>query len=379
MNDRPIPKAPKRLRQRRRADGSWRIWWEPEGAIQALGFSTVELSADKPTWSAREAEKLNDDVDHARAGNGRQRATTGGRSIDALIHEFCRHSWFKDLRASTQRGMNTNLILIKEKWGTSMVSEFSKPVMFKWYETLTKQRGQSFANSIMRTMSRLFSFAETVIGWRPENSNPCFKIGLKAPPPRSRFATWEEFDQLLASADALDTPHMAVAIAMATLNGHRQYDLYQLQPEQFQMIENRLSFQFKRSKRGNFGAQPLHHIVADRIIPLLTDAIKARRDVVLFDLPTNQAFHPRIFNVRYCAIRDHAAKRQPSLADPKLEFRDLRRTFGVWTRAAGTSKADAADVLGNSAATNPQLGETYMPPSYHTSMRAIDAIKPPRS
>ena len=54
-----------------------------------------------------------------------------------------------------------------------------------------------------------------------------------------------------------------------------------------------------------------------------------------------------------------------------------RRTFGVWARAGGGSREDVGDVLGNSAAMDPQLGETYMPPSFHTAARAVASIQRP--
>ena len=60
-----------------------------------------------------------------------------------------------------------------------------------------------------------------------------------------------------------------------------------------------------------------------------------------------------------------------------LQFRDLRRTFGVWARAGGAIKEDVADVLGNTADTDPELGEVYMPPQFTTASRAVMAVKRP--
>lgn len=64
-------------------------------------------------------------------------------------------------------------------------------------------------------------------------------------------------------------------------------------------------------------------------------------------------------------------------AAASLQFRDLRRTFGVLSRAGGASADDTGDVLGNSAATNPRLRQTYMPPSLTTASRAVAAIGRP--
>ena len=76
---RPIAAPPPRVRQRQRADGTWRLWWEPEQAIRSQGFATVELDADRLTWSQREAQRLNRLVEDARAGRKPRKA--GGRTV----------------------------------------------------------------------------------------------------------------------------------------------------------------------------------------------------------------------------------------------------------------------------------------------------------
>ena len=63
-----------------------------------------------------------------------------------------------------------------------------------------------------------------------------------------------------------------------------------------------------------------------------------------------------LFVDRFAEVRAEAAKKMPQLAD--LQFRDLCRTFGVLARAGGAERSDVGDVLGNSAAVDPRLGET---------------------
>ena len=59
------------------------------------------------------------------------------------------------------------------------------------------------------------------------------------------------------------------------------------------------------------------------------------------------------------------------------DAQDLRRTFGVLARSGGASRDDVGDVLGNSAGSDPQLGEIYMPPSFDTASRAVMSIRRP--
>ena len=79
-----IDNPPAGLRERRRSDGTVRIWWEPSAAARALGFSVVELDEKRLTWSRREVEKLNTELARAQR-NGRRLFVAGvGQIVWAL-------------------------------------------------------------------------------------------------------------------------------------------------------------------------------------------------------------------------------------------------------------------------------------------------------
>lgn len=397
MTTRPIPDKHKRLRQRQRANGTWRIWWEPETDVRAMGFAPVELDPDKPTWSTRKLKELNADVEMVRAGGSlTQRAPAGGRTMAALITAYRNSNRFKDLKASTRNGYRTNLNVIETKWGQTMVADFSKPIIFEWHEALRNKSGAPYATLIIGMMSILFSFAE-LKGWRAENSNPCFRLGKKSITRRRRFATWPELDQLLASADTLGMHAMACGIALSVFSSQRQTDVINARldvedehgnvHQAFRDVayldvlgaeRTALAWEFIRSKRGNYGITPLHPELENRVKSLIGDRTEG---FLLIDEETNAPYSGDLFRKRWATIRGHAAKSLPSLTRPGnvLQFRDLRRTFGVMARAGGASKSDVGDLLGNSAGTDPQLGEIYMPPSFHTAVRAVEAIKRPEN
>lgn len=142
----------------------------------------------------------------------------------------------------------------------------------------------------------------------------------------------------------------------------------------------RIQWTFTRSKRRNAGAMWLHDDVAARVQALIEDAPDDRR--LLRDEMTGKDYTEDLFIRRWVAVREAAIQ-----ADKfgllrglgNLQFRDMRRTFGVLSRAGGSTKDDTGDVLGNSAAVNPQLAEVYMPSQLDTASRAVDAIKRPRA
>ncbi len=374
----PIPEKIPRLRQRRRGDG-WRVWWEPTEEVKALGFDVVELDAARATWSAREARRLNAEVDRRRKGGPAPKLPSRGRTIDNLIEEYRKSSGWKNRRPKTQSSYNGLLRLISRKWGQRLVVDFTKPVMFVWYETLVEASGKHQALALIRMMSILFSYSE-LIGWRPENTNPCAKLKAKVPDGRKRTASWAEYDALLAAAAAAGLPSMALAVQLAALSGATETMLVTAAIGEFQKVTvaeaDVWAWARVRTKRDTYAVLEVHPYA----VPALEAAIAGRNDpeaALLIEERTGRAYSADLFRKRWAEIRETAAKSCPSLERTPLQFRDLRRTFGHWARAGGASTEDTGDVLGNSAAVDPRLREVYMATQFATARRAVLAIERP--
>lgn len=387
-----------RLRQRKRKNGTWRIWWEPKSRDRDLGFSSVDLDPDRPTWSVREAQKLNDEVDLRRAGpkilvqEAKDRAATEGRAIErparartitALILRYETSSKFLTKAPATKTDYLEKMSVIKKKWGNTPVPNFTKAVMHEWYETLRENAGVTRARGLIRMMSVLLSYAE-LLDWRPPNSNPCFRLGMTQPKGRSRTATWAELDALTAAADKLGHPEVALAILLSALQGQRQTTVIEARKDEFQKIVTAgdggedlnvtWAWSFVRSKRQNVGVTPIHPETQPRLEAALR-ASPVEFDRLLIDGKTGRPPTAHFFRKRWELVRAVAATELPSCAN--LQFRDLRRTFANLARDGGATIDDTADVLGNSAATNAELREVYMAPQFTTAMRAVHAIKRP--
>jgi len=376
------PKSPAGLRTRQRSDGSLRCWWEPSAVARALGFTPVELDGNRFAWSAHEAARINREVAAARAGEDVNTARKHGRTIEDLIAHYKRSRPFLKLRPGSLPGYLSNLRIIGEKWGAKLVTDFTKPVIYAWYETLGEARGQASAVAVIRMFSVLFAHAER-IGWRAENSNPCTNLGMEIPKPRRTVASWAQLDLLVATADRMGLSATGTAILMAALQGQRQTDIITALSGDFTHMagpgaepgESRVwVWTLTRSKRGTEGMMVIHPELAPRLVA----ARMARPDPdarLLVDELGGLPFTANAIKDRWARVRAMAAKQDPALA--QLQFRDLRRTFGALARAAGASREDVGDVLGNSAATDARLNETYMPPSFTTASRAVLAIRRP--
>lgn len=374
------------LRQRRRADGSWRVWWEPNASARELGFSPVELDENRATWSVRQAKQMNEDVARKRSGDTQAPTGPGGRTVSALIHLYKRDAEFTDKKPKTQASYLRNLSIIDKKWGSFPVISFTKPIMREWYITNRTARGETMAVRLIGMMSILFSFAE-LKGWRPEDSNPCFRLKMKIPKGRSRVASWDELDAILDAATETGLPSVGTAALMSALQGQRETDVLAATCGLFKQITTAAgdgqqtvwTWKVDRSKREDtLGLMRIHPIALDRILAH-HDADNPDR-ALLIEERTGRAYDEDLFQRRWKEVRAAAAMHQPSLTGVnQLQFRDLRRTFAVWSKAGGASDDDVGDVLGNTAAIDPQLQEVYMPPSFETASRAVMSIERPQS
>lgn len=390
----PVGDPPPRLRQRQRADGTWRVWWEPETAVRKLGFTTVELDANAPVKAAREARKLNEAVDQARLTGSAPRSKRGPVCIEDVVEDFRRSVQWDQLAAKTRVSYDKGFRLIINKWGADPVQDFTKPMARTWYESLYRESGQWQAAALIRLLSILMAHAERR-GWRPENSNPCYRLGVTIPKGRSRVADWTEFDALQAAALRVGLPSIGVLAALSMLAGQRETDCYMAIREGFDQRSVLWPgakdaapvwvWDLTRSKTGASGTILLH----DELTPMVA-AIMARpaptdaRLVIEERLgrPYDEdLFQSRWGEVRAAAIAGGAQPDGtvwaacPTLAD--LQFRDLRRSFSVHARRNGASIGDTGDAIGNSAAVNAKIKGIYMPPEFFTAARAVSAVVRP--
>lgn len=388
----PIGDAPPRLRQRQRAGGDWRIWWEPRASDRKFGFDVVELDAARINWSVTEAKRLNKQLDLAvETGSRTAGPRKTGRLMSDLIANYRLSIHFTEtLSASSQTSYRKLMLQIENKWGAQRVAAFDKATMAAWYQSLYREKSSYMAKALIRQMSILFEHAET-LGWRPENSNPSQRLKMKTPAPRDRLATWDEIEAVIEAADSLGYAGLVLAIHLSLFQGQRQTDVIEATRGAFRLLETpdpatghtrpEWTWTLMRSKNQKFAILPVH----PEVLPLLRMALaqtgtatapRLDEDALILDEATGKPYSVDLFAKRWAKARALAAKRYPSITT--LKFRDLRSSFSRLARAAGASDDDTGDALGNTSATNPHLRQTYMPASFETARRAILAVQRPK-
>ncbi|MEL6809093.1 MAG: hypothetical protein AAFO97_15075 [Pseudomonadota bacterium] len=372
----PIKAPPAGLRQRWRARTSdWRVWWEPNATQRAAGFEAVELDGTRPTWSVREAEKLN------RQASGPARttapaATAAGNSIDAVCVSYMASPRFYNLRPKTQQEYRKDIARILEKWQGSDMRKLTKPVVHNWYEALYDEHGRSVSRRLIKMLSILMSYAELkgVI-----YANPLHRMQMITPRPRQRTVAWHEFDALEAAAIDAGDEDMRLALYLGMFQGQRVTDVYSARAADFVSYEDgTLVWRIVRSKDSQL--ERLNYLVIHPDVrPHLERAIATAQDPRARIIKRLDGAHyaDTTFPYAFAKIRKAAAEACPSVAD--IQFRDLRRTFSDNARHANIPSDDVDDALGNTAGTDARLRQVYMPQSDARAAEAILSIERPRT
>jgi integrase len=383
----PLKDAPANVRQRLRADGTWRVWWEPTSAMRKLGFQPVDLNAAAPQKAARRARDLNAQAnDVARTTGQFPKARRGPKCVEDVVEDYQRGvHYLESLAPKTRVSYDKGLRLIVRKWGDVPVADFTKPMARTWYESLSRDAGKWQAPALLRLLSIVMNHAE-LRGWREPNSNPCQRLGVAIPKGRVRVVDWQEFDTLQAAADRVGLASMHLALALSFFAGQRETDVILAERRDFAQVPVRWPgsavdvqvwvWSLERSKTGAAGRILLHDELAPLVAAVLARPAPDDARLVVEER-LGRPYDEDLFQARFGEVRAAAVADCPSLAD--MQFRDLRRSFSVHARRNGASIADAGDVLGNSAARDARIKVTYMPAEFFTAARAVQAVARPKA
>lgn len=378
--DKPIPGAlPAGLRQRQRADGTWRVWWEPSKARRAAGLETVELDPARPTAAVREAERLNRKADRM-MGKARPtpRAPEMPRSIDEIAHAWLASPKVRKLSEASRKNYAYDVRRICDQWEGQQARALKRPAVVLWYDVLYEDAGPRMAQRLVRTLG-------TILKWAARRGhidvNPATDLDMETPGRRARVVSWAEYDALQEATARLDLPWMRMAMDLAMFQGHRPKDIREARFRDFDMVQledgapPRLVWTLIRSKDRSRKVSRLvvNRAVESWLLPLWQNAGDGEA-LVISDAKGRAITNSRLSHT-FQEIREEAARRVPGVADAR--FSDLRRTFSHTAYQNGIDPSNVDDALGNTAGEDPGLRQVYMPASDLAAARAIDAVTRP--
>ena len=352
--------------------------WEPSPTRRAQGWKGRDLKDDAGDWldfaaACVAAEAINIEVRGGTARQVRTRAAPARKTMNALWARYTKSSHYEDLREKTRNDYRKKFAAFAETFGEHLAAAVTKPHVHAWYERARKERGLTMAHGTVRVASVVFGYAE-LIGWRPENSNPCSRLKMKTP--EGRLVMWEpeEVTAIVDAADAMGLHSVGTAFVLAIHSGQRQGDVLALDCALFEPERRtRMVTQSKTSANVAIwlteeaearAAQERARLMSAGILP---------RGIFLRDPATGEAWKEDRFRKQFAKVRARAQKTEPSVAGKR--FLDTRDTAVTRLALAGAKLYQIMAVTGHSPQSINVIMRSYLALSSPMARAARDQLQ----
>lgn len=285
----------------------------------------------------------------------------------------------RDLRPKTiyeyslkQKVLETH---VSEVW-IAEAAALTKPICKGIYTTLRNKVGLAQAVGTMRVLGIALQWAMDSGALADMLVNPAHKLKMRKPDPRVRFATPDEIQHLVATADKMGRPEVGDMIILGVWSGQRQAD--RLEFDLTARVDGRIIVRQNKTAV----------IVSLKEAPELTARIEAaskRRAIALGNLDSvvdieearqrrsrlNKVmqrlilderhwapFQKRHYNTIYTDVRAAAAVTLKSIAD--LNDQDLRDTAVTWLAMAGATIPEICSITGHTFGSANEILKHYL-------------------
>lgn len=228
---------------------------------------------------------------------------------------------------------------LPEAWNAEAAA-LTKPICIGLYEELRRKIGISGSHAAMRALGTALQWAIDRGKLHGVYANPAHKLKMKKPPPRVRFATPAEIDQLIAVCDAIGRPEFGDMIILGVWSGQRQND--------------RLNFGIRDRSSGRLRLQQLK---TKAIVSLPeAPAIKVRLDAAAARRKEAEIISP------YCILNEHSWRPLTSDYYSHL-FAQIRDTAaaGMEARAGIRALAPMPSLIGKAGPNEHKDGDKLLP------------------
>lgn len=388
----------------RHPDGSW-FTMEEAAAFSDKRVSEVKKSRGQSKAMARARAAaagrrmrdtvvdLLDDWMASDAFRGLSKATKQSyvKGVNALL-------WKPETReqaAARRRAIRAGLPVKRQREGVAdmPVLAVGKPEYRALHEYLVRARGVHMARATIATLSAAMTWATESTRWRLPR-NPRLEMSFEAPGGRVVLVTIEEFQALVAAADAMGRPSIGDAMYLGLFTGQRQTD--RLNMRNASTVEGRHAFRQSKTKQ----------LVDIKEAPQLTARlIQARARVAaiklrlgLKDMPpqivineeNGQPYASKTYGNWFAKVRDLAIAGSAELGlapCPSLAFvneagdqdykhdQDLRDTCVMLLDRAGCDLLTICDITGHSYASAQTIVKHYRARNAARADTGIDRLE----
>jgi integrase len=319
-----------------------------------------------PEAARRLAEKMNGDVaegkDLAADRRRKRQPDLADPALAALVSPTLEQHWKPNCRTWKEQERLFQRYT-PSAWKSRPISMISKIDVLERHRTIGKENGHYVANRWRGVMHRLFEVASEDFDFAA--GNPVRKVKPFGEQERERFVTAEELPRLFDAIDAFEDVRVADLLRLALLTGARRSSLLRMRFADIDLTRQVWTIPADDSKNGS----PIH-------VPLVAEAVEVIRSRMVAAGGREWVFPGRYGKGHLTDIRKPVKKIFDAAGFTGIRFHDLRRTFGSWQAASGSSELVIGKSLGHrNSRSTAVYARLTLDPVRESVQRATDAMK----
>lgn len=290
-----------------------------------------------PEAARKLAEKFNGEVAQGKDLAADRRRRRQPNRTDPTLQEVFLHTLEQHWKATCRTWKEQQRLYstyTPKPWGRRHLSSVSKIDVLERHRAIGKGNGPYVANRWRGVLHRLFEVA--IEDFDFTGSNPVRKVKPFAEAERERFVTPEELPRLFDAIEAAEDERIADFLRLALLTGARKSAILRMKFADVDLGRAVWTIPASDSKNG----QTVH-------LPLVADAVKVIKARQAVADGRAWVFPGRHGKGHLTDIRKPVAKVFTAAGLEGVRLHDLRRTFGSWQAANGSSELLIGKSLGH--------------------------------
>ena len=319
-----------------------------------------------PEAARKLAEKFNGEVAQGKDLAAERRQRRKPNRTDPTLQEVFLHTLEQHWKATCRTWKEQQRLYstyTPKPWGRRHLSSVSKIDVLERHRAIGKRNGPYVANRWRGVLHRLFEVA--IEDFDFTGSNPVRKVKPFTEAERERFVTPEELPRLFDAIEAAEDERIGDFLRLALLTGARKSAILRMKFADVDLGRAVWTIPASDSKNG----QTVH-------LPLVADAVKVIKARQAVADGRAWVFPGRHGKGHLTDIRKPVAKVFTAAGLEGVRLHDLRRTFGSWQAANGSSELLIGKSLGHrNSRSTAVYARLTLEPVRESVERATDAMR----
>jgi integrase len=290
-----------------------------------------------PEAARKIAEQLNGEVAQGKDLAAERRRRRQPNRTDPTLGELFDHTLEQHWKPSCRTWREQERLFetyTPKSWKPRRLSSISKIEVLERHRAIGKENGPYVANRWRGVLHRLFEVAVEDFDFAA--GNPVRKVKPFAEQERERFVTPEELPRLFDAIDGFEDVRIADFLRLALLTGARKSAILRMRFADVDLGRAVWTIPATDSKNG----QPVH-------VPLVPESVEVIRSRLVAAGGREWVFPGRHGKGHLTDIRKPIAAVFSAAGFKDVRLHDLRRTFGSWQAANGSSELLIGKSLGH--------------------------------